>query len=186
MVIYYIILFFSGVIIAVASLVLVFLLATLVVLVWTRVPSVNTPQKYYEVIFKELEMGPRMVVMDLGCGDGGFLLEAAKYNTKKCIGYEISPWSYLKAVAGSFFYGRGKVYIRMSDFLKMDLAEADVVYIFLVGSILGEVSKKLKKELKKGAQVVCLGFPLPGWEPRKTVDLRERNLGESKIYFYRV
>jgi len=120
------------------------------------------------------------VVYDLGCGNGGFLLEAMKYDPQKCVGYEISPWAYLMAVCNTLWHGGGKIIIKPENFLKADISSANIIYVYLVKTAVAVLNEKFKKELKPGVKFVCIGSKMPGWEPIKEIILN----GDYKAYLY--
>ncbi|MBU0743753.1 MAG: hypothetical protein KKE11_00050 [Gammaproteobacteria bacterium] len=158
---------------------LFFWLWSVITLFRTRVPFAKTPKKNIEIILQRLNLPKDSVFYDLGCGDGRALFVGEKYGLRP-IGYELSLYPYLKCKIKKFFKG-SNIVVRRKDFFKEDLSEAKVVYIFLVGGVLGKLSKKLSKELKPGTIVVSYGFGLPGWQG---VDIL--NTSPSKIYIYNV
>lgn len=51
------------------------------------------------------------------------------------------------------------------DLFKADIGDATVVTLYLLPGMLGEVEKKLARELKPGTRVVSHDYPLPSWTP---------------------
>lgn len=160
-----------------------FLAASMVALAFTRVPYVPTPKKNIEKIFDCFTLSAGNRFYDLGCGDGRFVIAAARRGAR-AVGFEISPWAYLKA---RFNVWRTHVpaEIRYADFYHADLSDADAIFCFLITTVMPVVEKKLRQELKPGAQVVCYGFKLPTWPPEKIVELKPGKKNASKIYVYR-
>lgn len=149
----------------------------------TKVPPVSTEKKYLAQIFEQVRITPQTVIYDLGCGHGNFLIEAAKFRPKKCVGYELSLWPYLKAKFRAKFEGRGRVKVVSKDFFKADLGDANVVYVYLVPPLLVLVSEKLKHELRPGATVLVKGSPLPGIKYINKICLDDRR--DYWLYVYK-
>jgi SAM-dependent methyltransferase len=150
----------------------------------TRVPYAPTPKKMIEKIIKELNIKPGQLVYDLGCGDGRFLF-AAEAKGAKAVGFEISPIVYLKARLTKLLK-RSKVKINYKNFYSVDLSDADVVFCFLVDTVIPKVAKKLKKELKPGTKVVSYGFAFPNWEPTKVIIPALEDRTSSKVFIYEI
>ena len=66
------------------------------------------------------------------------------------------------------------------DLWKVNLSEADIVFVFLMPRIMQKLKEKMEKELKPGAKIICYAWPIPGWEI-KTISEAE---GGAKIYLY--
>jgi len=179
---FYLTLVIGPILIILASLALAIVIINLVLLLIIRVPYVNTPRHYLKKAIANLQIAPRAVIYDLGCGSGDFLRLAQKFNPDRCIGLEISPWAYFIATLKNWRYK--KIIIKLKDFFKEDLRAADLVYIYLLPRLMEEVSAKLKKELKSGTQVIAIGSVLPGWEIKKKIVLDEKL--NYNAYLYRV
>lgn len=147
-----------------------------------KVPFVPTPKRNVKIIIDELNLKPKELFYDLGCGDGRILLEAEKRGVK-AIGFEISPWAYLRGKLNLWWH-KSKAKILYKNFYHVNLTEADAVFCFLIDTVMPKVEQKLKKELKPGAKIACYGFKLPTWSPVKVIDLKPKNKRSSKIYLY--
>lgn len=123
------------------------------------------------------------VVVDIGCGDGAMLFAFLDKNPRiKAKGFEISLLPYAIArlrVLSNVAYRSAK--IRYRDFFRESLADADVVFFFLMEAAYPKVVKKLSRELKDDCLVVAKVWPLPGIEPIATY----RTEGLLPIYLYR-
>ncbi len=128
-----------------------------------------------------LPMREDQYLVDVGCGDGRVIREAAKRSGVRCRGYEINPL--LFAIAWLLSLGRRGVSVRCRNFWNEDLGEADVVFCYLFPDVMPRLAKKLEKELRPGARVVSCNFPLPGWRPVKTVR-PSATMHDDPIYFY--
>lgn len=167
-----------------ALLILFFIITGVVALFITRVPSVNVPGKNYHLIFKNLKFRPGDKFYDLGSGNGKVLLEAERYGLHP-IGCELSLLPYL-ATKLRILSELSKAEVRLGDFFKINLKEADIIYCFLVDKVMPEVKNLIERKAKKGTQVVSYGFRFPGWKPRKVVKTNSKSKTASEIYFYRI
>ncbi len=117
-------------------------------------------------ILDNVPMSPGEVVYDLGCGDGRFLIAAARRYNVKAIGLEINPWAYFLCRLRTFFSGE-RVSIYFKDFWKEDIRDADIVFCYLFPDVMWMLREKFSKELKDGARVISCNFMIPGWKPEK-------------------
>jgi 16S rRNA A1518/A1519 N6-dimethyltransferase RsmA/KsgA/DIM1 with predicted DNA glycosylase/AP lyase activity len=105
------------------------------------------------------------VFYELGSGDGRIVIAAALRGAK-AYGVEID----LLRVWYSRFWIKllrlsRNAQIIHQDFFQTKLAKADTVCLFLLPETNERLTKKLKKELKKGAKIISYAFPLKDWEP---------------------
>ncbi|MBU1148601.1 class I SAM-dependent methyltransferase [Patescibacteria group bacterium] len=129
-------------------------------------PYVPTQGKDVKRILQIAGLKPNQLVYDLGCGDGRFLVAAAKHFKAKAIGIEMSVLPYLISRLKIQFLGlNNKVKIKFADFYKVDLKKADVIVCFLTPQAMKKLSPKFKKELKSGAKIVSYAFPMKDWKP---------------------
>jgi precorrin-6B methylase 2 len=71
-------------------LLLIIILAFQFVVLFLGAPYVPTLHKQREIALDLLKLKPGQTLIDLGCGDGAMLIEAAKRGIK-VVGYEINP-----------------------------------------------------------------------------------------------
>ncbi|MFN7105344.1 MAG: class I SAM-dependent methyltransferase [Pyrobaculum sp.] len=110
-------------------------------------------------------------VYDLGCGYG-VVLALAKSMGAVPIGVEIDPvrWAICRL--------RCRCVTLLGDMFKVDLSDADVVYVFQWPSVNMRLAEKLSRELKPSAYVVSYMWEIPG------LALVAKN-PKLKIYIYR-
>lgn len=145
-------------------------------------PFVTTPDWAIDWLAEHLQLGPRDVVVELGCGDARFLSAVAKRHPEgKFIGIEIQWWPYILARWKT--RNQPNVEIRLGDFLKQDLSSATVVYGFFITVMMPKVSDTLRHSLTAGAKVISFGFALPGWQPVEEIPNPLKPRG-SKIRIY--
>lgn len=158
--------------------------AMLVALLYTRVPFVRTSKKTIDRILREIAIKKDDTVYDLGCGNARVLLEVEKKTGAKAIGFELSPWAYILAKL-NLLYHKTSVQVRYGDFYRENIADADIVFCFLINSVMPKVKQYLEKQLKPGTIVVSLAFPIKAWKPIKEFPSRQKDLKSSNIYIYK-
>lgn len=105
-------------------------------------------------------------IIDLGSGDGAFALQAAKRGYR-VIGYEINPILVLISRIRLLKYRHhAKIYLR--DFWRVQLPEADAIYVFLIERYMLKLANKLTAEVSKPTLVVSHVFAIPGKKPLKS------------------
>lgn len=159
-----------------------FLISGVIAICLTFVPFVPTPARNVKLIIDRLKLQPGEIFYDLGCGDGRFLI-AAEQRGAVAIGFEISPWAFLKAKVNQW-KNRSQIKLRYKNFYPVSVGDADVVVCFLLDAVMAKVERKLEQELKPGTRVATYGFKLPSWQPLEVMDLKPNHKRFSRIYFY--
>jgi ubiquinone/menaquinone biosynthesis C-methylase UbiE len=157
-------------------------------------PYIATPQPIVERMLALAKVGPKDHVIDLGSGDGRLVITAvSKFNARTATGVEIDPRLVALANANAVTAGvadRARFIDR--DLFEVDTADATVVTLYLVVTMMRDVADKLRKELKPGTRVVSHDYPLPGWRPVSVVVLdtpEKRSLSgdtRTELFLYRV
>ncbi len=125
-------------------------------------PYVPTFQRDVERMLACAGVKKDELVVDLGAGDGRFLITAARRYGARGIGYELSFMMYLIALLRVTASGVGsRVKIRYGDFYRASLSDADVVCCFLTPYAMKRLEKKFGDECRPGARVVSYAFKLP-------------------------
>src|SRR3989344_9597472 len=96
-------------------------------------PWWRTNRKRAREICRLAEITRSDLVYDLGCGDGAFIITAAKEFGAKPVGIEIEPTRFLISKIRIIFNGlSSKVIIKRGNFFKTDLSKATVVVVYLI------------------------------------------------------
>jgi uncharacterized protein (TIGR03000 family) len=138
---------------------------------------VPTPTDIIDKMCEMAKVTKDDTVYDLGCGKGEMLIEAVKqFKAKHAVGIEIDPKILEDGKAKVKSAGLSdRIELKLGDILKVnekDMADADVVLLY-IGDDLGErLSPVLKKALKPGARVVSHRFSLGNWEPDTRSEVR--------------
>lgn len=129
------------------------------------------------------------VVYDLGCGDAVMLIRPIKkLGVKKGVGIDIDPKMIEKAKANAKEAGvLDKLDLRVGDILNVkDMADADVVLLY-IGDDLGErLSPVLQKTMKPGARIVSHRFTLGDWKPDQTLTVKGEDGDEYTLHLWTV
>jgi len=143
-------------------------------------PWVPIKKNDIERFLNFVDLKPGEKFYELGCGDARLSIAAAKKFGVKAVGVELS----IPQAVAAFIRNRlskTEVKIKWANLFKVDLSDADFVYMFLMPETYAKIKPKLEKELKPGAIVVSYVWPIVGWEPEK-VDSGEKKL---KLFLYR-
>lgn len=112
-------------------------------------------------ILDSLKMGKGEVLMDLGCGDGVMLIEAAKRGIKG-IGYELNPILVYQTKRKIKELDLEKlIEIRLKNMYEADFNQADVLYFYQFPRYLNRFEKILEKRLKRKKLVVSNRYEFP-------------------------
>src|SRR6266542_3847708 len=151
-----------------------FILLFLVTLLWILIPafyglpSVPTKPERIRKALKLANLQPNEILYDLGAGDGRVLLIAAREFGATAIGIEVGPiqcvWIWLRAVTSGF---ENQVKVKWANFYKINLQDADLVFIYATSKEAMKLTALLEKQLKLGARVISISADFPEWEPQE-------------------
>src|SRR5262245_33409232 len=128
---------------------------------------VPTPQAVVEKMLEAAEVKKKDVVFSLGCGDGRFMVTAAKTYGCRAVGFEIDPQRVRESQRNIETNKLDKLaFVRQRDVFKLDLSEATVVTLYLLPSLNVKLIPQLKK-LKDGSRIVSHDFDMRGVTPDK-------------------
>jgi len=162
----------------------VFAISIIIGLVRTGgVPFISTPRKDFDNILQAVKIQSGQTICDLGCGNAGFIIRAAKKYGAKGVGYELSLWPYVWA-RFNIWLSRVDVKIYMKDFFQADLSNADVVFCYLFPEIMKKLELQFEQKLKLGAKVVSYGFKLPNKKPDEETVTNDDRPELGRIYVY--
>ncbi len=126
------------------------------------VPYVPTKMDMVKKVVNKVMMKKGEKLVELGSGDGRVAVEFAKMYPVQVVGYErnllllaIARLRYLTT-----WKKRGVVRFVSGDLSQVSFRGLDVVYMYLLPSVIDRLTPKLEKELKRGARVVSYDYPL--------------------------
>jgi SAM-dependent methyltransferase len=150
-------------------------------------PFVPTPLPAVKRMLQLAQIKPGEIVIDIGCGDGRLVILADQLYHAQAIGFEVSPPIFLYTKLLHFFKRtKTRAKILFQDSRLVNLAEADVVVLFMMPAPLRDFwKKKFEVELKPDARVISYAFHIQGWNAAHQESAqREQNIGP--IYVYRM
>jgi len=152
-------------------------------------PFVASPLPVVKQMLTLAQLQPGEILYDLGCGDGRVVIMAAQEFGARSVGVEMREDLAKQALGKvSELSLDGQVKIVNGDMFKVDLAQADVVTLYLTTSANDKVKPKLESELKLGTRVVSHDYEILGWRPVKIDNFCENpRLGypSHTIYVYK-
>ena len=131
---------------------------------------VPTPQEVVDKMLEIAKVTKDDLLYDLGCGDGRFVVTAAKKYGCRAVGYDISPRRVRESLENVKKNNVGHlVRIKQKDIFTLDLSKADVITLFLLPSLNVKLIPQLDK-LKPGSRIVSYRFGMRGVVPDQTVN----------------
>lgn len=125
------------------------------------------------------EIKPNDLVYDLGCGDGRLVFAAVRAGGW-AVGIELFFLLYLFAKLKSFFVPGSRII--WGNFFRHNLGAADVILIFLTPRGHKKIADKLKREMKTGARLVTICWPIEGWSSIKI----DRPDNQLPLFLYKI
>jgi SAM-dependent methyltransferase len=152
-------------------------------------PISPTPHLIIETLLPHLRLDSSKLLVDLGCGDGRWLLAASKLTQCRSFGIDLDE-NRLKianqSISEQNLEDRIEVQRRdVFDFVKSDsnvFCMADVFVVYLFRDAMDELGKLLKERLcqqKKSVCVLSVGFALTEWTPT-----HEQRINGVRVYLY--
>jgi precorrin-6B methylase 2 len=122
------------------------------------------------------------VVYDLGCGDGGIVVAAARlYGARKVVGIEQSKK--LCSIALAKTTGLKNAFIIEANYDTVDLSDASVVTVYQSASENARLKAKFLNELSEGTTIVSHDFGIPGWHPTQFCTFKDRRRSYRVIVY---
>ena len=165
-------------------LILILILVPAVYASYTAAPFIQTKKGDIDRIIKLARFKKNDLFLELGAGSGRVMLAIAQNHPEiEVSGIEIHPFLWLIIRIKILINGLdSRVKVNRDTFYRQNLADADVIYCFLMPKPMEKLKEKFKRECKKGTKIISRAFPIPGWQPQQisTVD------NELPIYLYLV
>ena len=157
--------FWADLILIIIAILTFLVLLTLLGSLWVWVPYVPTPHPVVRMMVTLAKLRGDETIYDLGCGDARLLIEAKRrYPAIRAIGYELPIGVYLLAKF-RVFLSRLRIDIRLQDFRKANVGNADVIFLYLIPEVFAALEKKFQEELRPGTTIISHGFEFPGRTP---------------------
>jgi len=135
-------------------------------------PFIPTPHRVVEKMLELAEVGPDDTVYDLGSGDGRIVIAAARKFGARAVGVEINGRLCEQSTEAVAKLGLQKsARIIHGDMFEADFAPATVVTLYQLTVVNKRLRPLLERKLRRGARVVACDFEIPGWTPKKVVEV---------------
>ncbi len=138
------------------------------------VPLVPTPKRIRKEILDIMDLKPTDILLDLGSGNGIFLIEAHLKHKVKGIGYEISPLG----IFTSRFYRlfklglKNDIAIIPNNFLNLPIPNTDKIYCYLNTKALKALKRKLiNEDIPKNVMIFSYKYCFPNIKYEKKIEL---------------
>ncbi len=147
-----------------------------------EVPFVATPMKVVARMLDMAQVGPKDHLIDLGCGDGRIVTEAAKRGAR-AVGIDLD--GYLIELCRRRARENGLEHLarfEQKDIYEVDLSPATVVTMYLLPEHNLKLRDKLKREVKDGTRVLSHDWDMGDWIPdqRDIIDVPDKPVGIDK------
>jgi precorrin-6B methylase 2 len=143
-----------------------------------------TPQAVVDRMLELAALKEGDVLYDLGCGDGRIVVTAAKRFGVKGVGIDIDAKWVQESRENARKHGVDNlVSIRHGDIFQTDIAEADVVTMYLLPTLNAQLRPRLAK-LKPGARVISHSFDMKGAKPEQIVKLKDERGAVRTIFVW--
>lgn len=151
-------------------------------------PISPTPNLIIEAFLPRLDLNPDSFLVDLGCGDGRWLIAAHEHAKCRCLGIDAADDRLMMAQETiSKNKLDGSVEVRKRDVFEFvrkgyDIRVADVIVMYLFREAMAEIGTLLSRRYdgsKKTVKILSIGFALPGWTP-----VFEEKIGGIRVYLY--
>ena len=147
-----------------------------------EVPFVATPMVVVARMLDMAKVGPKDFLIDLGCGDGRIVTEAAKRGARAHgIDYDVTMIELCRRRARENGLDKLATF-EQKDIYEVDLRGATVVTMYLLPEHNLKLRDKLKRELRKGTRVLSHDWDMGNWIPdqREVLDVPDKPVGGDK------
>lgn len=145
-------------------------------------PISPSPPALIQSVLESLSLSSGDVVVDLGCGDGRWLIAAALMAHCTCRGFDLNESLVVK---GRRDADQSRVSplvsLEKANIFQVSLAGATVIIVYLFREGLARMKTKLETESRPGVRVVSVGFQIRGWSTLSRVEI-----GGLNVYLYQV
>lgn len=135
------------------------------VVVFVGAPYLPTMKPQVAAAFTLFDLKKGQTLLELGCGDGRVLTEAAKRGYR-AVGIELNLVLVLVALWRTRHY-RKNVRVIWGNYWLKPWPESDGVFTFLINKFMPKLDTRMQKY---GGKLVSVAFKIPGKQPVKELD----------------
>ncbi|CEG35737.1 FAM173 family [Plasmopara halstedii] len=150
-------------------------------------PFSPSPIALIDAVWNKIELSHTLLrsddlLVDLGCGDGRWLISGVQRFHCSAFGVEIDENLVKKAKEQIQQKDLShKIHVELGDIMQVDISQAKLVIIYAFAESLKGIAERLRQQLKTDANVLSIGFRILQWKPYWS----ERNNG-LRWYLYRI
>lgn len=149
-------------------------------------PYVVTPTKIVKKMLKIAEINSDDVIYDLGCGDGRFVITAAKEYGIRGVGIDNDPKRIMESKENAKKEGvQNLTTFLHNDIMKADISEATLITIYMLPMINRTLKSVLQRKLKPKTRIITREFSMGDWDPIRT-ELIPYKKNIIPIYLYEI
>ena len=142
------------------------------------------PQEVVDAALSLVGLNPKDTLVDLGSGDGRVVIAAARRGAR-ATGLDIDAELVAAARREAASLGLGlSARFETQDFLKADVREATVVFVYLSREGMEKVRQQVVPGLRKGSRLVSVTYDMPGWEPSRTEFVKDAQGVRYVLYMW--
>ena len=153
-------------------------------------PISPTPNIIIETFLPRLNIDRNSLLVDLGCGDGRWLLAANSFTNCRCLGIDVDE-DRLTIAQNEIMKLKlqDAVQVRRQDVFQFvkeseDVLVADVIVLYLFREAMAAMGPLLRQRRKesispKSVQILSVGFALAAW-----ASAYEQKIGGVRVYLY--
>ncbi|TMW59535.1 hypothetical protein Poli38472_004604 [Pythium oligandrum] len=105
-------------------------------------------------------------LVDLGCGDGRWLISGVQRYNCSALGIELDPALVERAKQNVHLAELAHLIdVIQADIMATDITNATFVIVYAFAESLSGIREYLEKQLSKQASVLSIGFRVPEWKP---------------------
>ncbi len=145
-------------------LIIIFIAVSFFFVIFFGAPYLPILSKSSKEAIEILKLKPNQTIIDLGCGGGKLLREAAR-NNLKAVGYELNPILFFIAYLSTRKWSKNTKVI-YGNFWKKDLVKADAIFVFLLPKYMVKLDAKISDYRYKPVKLISYAFSIPDKKPK--------------------
>ncbi len=153
-------------------------------------PFVVTPNEVVDRMLRLADPRAGDYLIDLGCGDGRIVIEAARRFGASGLGVDIDPRLVNLSRDNAKRAGVSeRTRFEVLDLFETDLSKANVVTMYLLPEVNLKLRPLLIEMLRPGTRIVSHDYDLGDWVPDETIEIRTPDklvgpMGRSKVMLW--
>ncbi len=150
-------------------------------------PYLPTTQKVLERMIALAEITSTDQVMDLGCGDGRLVVQAALKTGASGFGIDLNPIRVQEALALAEREDvSARVHFVCGDIFDADISAASVLFLYLLPVFYPRIQEELLPKGRAGLRIVSHDYCFPDWKPERCEIVRWGPMRYSIVYLWRL